>query len=190
MKCNNHKQMAARILGAIVVMVLCLGPISGFAQDVANGQATANVLTVLSVTSTNDLQFGDVLQGVAKAADKTVIAEAGVFNITGAGGSEVSLYMQLPDYIALADGSDRMVISFSATDADIDFTDAATPAAHTAGALTDLNPHNLAAQTINAAAAPDNNIKIFLGGSVFPTVDQTAGAYAGDIILTVAYTGN
>ena len=53
------------------------------------------------------------------------------------------MYMQLPDYIALADGSDRMVISFSATDADIDFTDAATPAAHTAGAVTDLNPHNL-----------------------------------------------
>jgi hypothetical protein len=186
---KSLKQMG-RLTLVVAVLAFCFGPSIATAQDVANGQATATVLTVLAVTSTSDLQFGDVLQGVSKVADKTVVGEAGVFNITGSGGNEVSLYMQLPDYISLADGSDRMVVSFSDTDADIDFTDAATPAAHTAGAVVDQDPHNLPATAINAAAAPDNNIKIFLGGSVFPTVDQTAGAYSGDIILTVAYTGN
>ena len=177
------------ILVLALAVTWCLPTIAG-AQDVANGQATATVLTVLAVTATSDLQFGDVLQGVSKQADKTVVGEAGVFNITGSAGNEVSLYMQLPDYISLADGSDRMVISFSATDADIDFTDAATPAAHTGGAVVDQDPHNLPTTAINNAAAPDNNIKIFLGGMVYPTVDQTAGAYSGDIILTVAYNGN
>jgi len=186
---RSLKQMG-RVTLVVAVLAFCFGPSIATAQDVANGQATATVLTVLAVTSTSDLQFGDVLQGVSKVADKTVVGEAGVFNITGSGGNEVSLYMQLPDYISLGDGSDRMVVSFSATDADIDFTDAATPAAHTGGAVVDQDPHNLPATLINAAAAPDNNIKIFLGGSVFPTVDQTAGAYSGDIILTVAYTGN
>ena len=30
---------------------------------------------------------------------------------------------------------------------------------------------------------------LFLGGAVNPSVDQTAGAYTADIILTVAYNG-
>ena len=30
---------------------------------------------------------------------------------------------------------------------------------------------------------------LFLGGEVTPAVDQTAGAYSGNIIVTVAYNG-
>jgi len=177
---------------AIALLIAAFGavPSDVHAQDVANGQATATVLAVLAVTSSADLQFGDVLQGVAKSASKIVVGEAGVFEITGAAGKQVTMYMQLPDYIALSTGADRMVISFGATDADIDFTAAATPAAHTAGVVVDQDPHNLPTTAINNAVAPDNNIKIFLGGSVYPTVDQSAGAYSGDIILTVAYNGS
>jgi hypothetical protein len=188
---RSHNRISMTVLFVLLAVAAAwFAPAMVSAQDVANGQATANVLTVLAVTADSDLNFGDVLQGVSKAADKTVVGEAGVFNITGSAGNEVSMYMQLPDYISLADGSDRMVVSFGATDADIDFTDAATPAAHTASAVVDQDPHNLPATAINNAAAPDNNIKIFLGGMVYPTVDQTAGAYSGDIILTVAYTGS
>lgn len=157
------------------------------AQDVAVGHATANVLAVLTVTATHDLAFGDVLQGVPKAAPKNVIANAGVFQVTGEGGREISMFMQLPDYLWNSTNTDRMVIAFSTTDADIDTTAAGTPAVHGAGAIADLNPHAIPETVLGAT---DNILQIFIGGTVHPTIDQRADAYTADIILTVAYTGN
>jgi len=49
------------------------------------------------------------------------------------------------------------------------------------------NPHNLPDTGIGGA---DGVIRIYLGGSVYPAVDQRAGAYSADIVLTAAYTGD
>ncbi len=173
----------------VVLVALLIGPsIIIKAQDVGTGIATANVLAALTVTSTHDLAFGDVVQGVQKIADKTVVAEAGVFQVTGAGGSEISMYLQLPPYLwnNTPNNEDRLICAFTTTDADIDTTAVGTPAAHGAGALVDLDPHGLPDTAIGVA---DNILQIFLGGTVYPSVDQRAGSYTADIILTVAYTG-
>jgi hypothetical protein len=171
----------------LMAATMAFAPLAVMAQDVSTGQATANVLAVLTVTATHDLAFGDVMQGVPHVADKTVIADAGVFQITGEGGAEVAMYLQLPDYLWNSTNTDRLVISFSATDADIDTTAAGTPAVHGGGAIVDQNPHYLPETALGGA---DNILQIFLGGTVYPTVDQRAAAYDADIILTVAYTGN
>jgi hypothetical protein len=171
------------LLMALVVLM----PLVVSAQDVSTGQATANVLAVLTVTATHDLAFGDVLQGVPHVADKAVVADAGVFQITGEGGQEISMFLQLPDYLWNSTNTDRLVIAFSATDADLDTTAAGTPAVHGAGAVVDQDPHALPETALGGA---DNILQIFLGGTVYPTVDQRASAYVADIILTVAYTGN
>jgi hypothetical protein len=172
----------------VVCFALVCGPSIINAQDVAIGIATANVLASLTVTATHDLAFGDVLQGVQKSADKTIVAEAGVFQVAGAGGSEISMYLQLPPYLwnNTPNNEDRLICSFSTTDADIDTTAAGTPAVHGGGALADLDPHGLPDTPLGGA---DNVLQIFLGGTVYPAVDQRAGAYTADIILTVAYTG-
>jgi len=175
------------ILISALLLVVLSGMTTVRAQDIATGSATATVLAVLGVTATHDLAFGDVLQGVPTTADKTVVLNAGVFQITGAGGKEISMYFQLPDYLWNSTNEDRLVISFSNTDADIDTTAAGTPAAHGAGAVVDQDPHNLSDMVIGAT---DNILQIFMGGTVYPTVDQRADAYTADIILTVAYTGN
>ncbi|MFH2035440.1 MAG: hypothetical protein ABIJ45_03475 [Candidatus Zixiibacteriota bacterium] len=169
-------------------ILACLATGSIQAQDVSTGSATATILAVLSVTSTHDLAFGDVLQGVPKTADKTVVADAGVFQISGAGGQEISMHLQLPDFLWNSTGGseDRLVISFSNTDADIDTTAAGTPAAHGLGAIVDQDPHNLSDAVLGGA---DNILQLFLGGTVSPAVDQRAGSYTADIVLTVAYTG-
>jgi hypothetical protein len=177
----------ARLLICIVIAVIIGTSSFVQAQDIATGSATATILAVLAVTATHDLAFGDVLQGVPKTADKTVVADAGVFQINGAGGKEISMHFQLPDYLWNSTNEDRLVIAFSSTDADIDTTAAGTPAVHGAGAVVDLDPHNLTDTNIGAT---DNILQIFLGGTVYPTVDQRADAYTADIILTVAYTGN
>jgi hypothetical protein len=180
------KSLAGLVVATTLLAVIAI-PSTVSAQDVAVGQATATVLAVLSVTATHDLAFGDVLQGVPKAADKTVIADAGVFQVAGEGGKEVSLYMQLPDYLWNSTNEDRLVIAFSNTDSDIDTTAAGTPAAHGAGSIIDQDPHNLPDTNLGAT---DNILQIYLGGTVYPTVDQRADAYTADIVLTVAYTGS
>jgi hypothetical protein len=172
---------------AAAILVLLVGPAVVMAQDVANGTATATVLTALTVTATAPLAFGNVLQGVPKSVAKDDAA-AGIFTINGAANAGVAMYMQLPDYVVLADGSDRMVIAFGITDANVDTTGGGDPTAFVAAdGYIDQNPHNLpnGANLSDAGAA-----NIFLGGRVVPTVDQTAGAYSGEIVLTVAYNGS
>lgn len=174
-------------LGAALFLFTVLPP-AATAQDVGAGIATANVLAALAVTATHDLDFGDVLQGVQKTADKTVDAEAGIFQIVGAAGREISMYLTLPDYLWNTNPGfeDRMTIAFPADAADIDTTAAGTPAVHGLGAIIDLNPHGLPDTPIGAA---DNTLQLYLGGNVYPTVDQRSGTYLADIILTVSYTG-
>lgn len=158
-------------------------------QDVATGSATATVLAVLTVTATQALDFGSVYQGVAKVQDETSNANSGIFTITGEVGANISCYMQLPEYVALANGTDRMVIIFSATDATFSILAAAapsTPVAPGAGATLNTDPRNLTGTVIGVGGVS----QIFLGGKVIPSVNQAAGAYSGDIMLTVAYTGS
>ena len=158
------------------------------AQDVANGLAIANVLASLTVTATQPLNFGNVFQGVAKSQDETSDANSGIFTITGSASANISIYLQLPEYIALADGSDRMQIAFGVQDATFSVLDAAapsTPSAPGAGAQLEQNPRLLTLTAIGVGGTS----QIFLGGRVVPTINQAAGAYSGDIACTVAYTG-
>lgn len=179
--------LAAQPLVIGLIAALALMPATGMAQDVAVGTAQATILAAITVTATQALDFGDVLQGVATTVDKTTAASAGVFTITGESGNGISMYMQLPDYLALADNSDRMVISFSTTDANVDLggTSAADPSAFLpAMGNADEDPHNLTDGVLTGATS-----YIYLGGKVIPSIDQKAGSYSGDIILTVAYNG-
>lgn len=168
-----------------VVAILVALPSIAVSQDVTTGSATATVQTALAVSATAALVFGNVYQGVTKAVDE-VNANAGVFTITGQADAGISLYMQLPDYLATATGDDRMVISFGTTDAAIDSTANVDPTSFGTGWAAQ-DPHNLPAANIGAATS---QTAVFLGGKVNPSVDQTAGAYTGDIILTVAYDGS
>jgi len=183
----RSKRTSGLLLCITGILILGL-PSAASAQAVATGQAIATILASLTVTATHDLDFGSVLQGVEKVADKTVIAEAGVFQVAGAGGFEISMHLQLPTYLwnSTAGSEDRLLVSFSSTDADIDTTAAGTPAVHGAGAVVDLNPNNLPDTSLGGA---DNILQLYLGGKVYPAVDQRAGNYLADIVLTVAYTG-
>jgi hypothetical protein len=177
--------------GSVLLLAALLffcAPSTVFAQDVAVGQATANVLAALVVSATQTLDFGDVYQGIPKSVSKNDAATAAIFDITGAANSNLALYLQLPDYLSLSDGSDRMVVAFSTTDADVDTALAAlpgTPASFTGG-FADQDPHNL---PNNATTGDAGYCSIYLGGKVIPTVDQKTGSYSADIVLTVAYDG-
>lgn len=187
MKDNNGRFHFVKLAAVIATIgVLGIG-LSANSQDVANGSATANVQAALVVTAAQTLQFDNVLQGVAKSVANNVDAKSGIFNVVGQGSSGIALYFVLPDYVALADGSDRMTVAFANTDAIVD-TNNTTPASAVAGdGWVDVNPRSLPAASVVGVGGQTN---IYLGGRVTPTVDQKAGAYAGDIILTVSYNGS
>ena len=183
MKTVLHMRRPILIATAGILMVLA-GFSAVTAQDVANGSATATVQAALAVTAPGTLTFGTVYQGVPKTIANDV-ASAGRFLISGQGLAGISCYMQMPDYLSTATGDDRMVIAFSTTDASIDSTGNTDPTAFGAG-WQNQDPHNLPDANVGGGGTTN----IFLGGRVVPSVDQTAGAYTGDIILTVAYNGS
>lgn len=175
-----------RLAAIMLVAAALLLPAPSSAQDVAVGQATATVLAILAVSATAALAFGTIYQGVPESIANSNAA-AGIFTITGEGSAGISVYMQLPDYLATATGDDRMVISFSTTDATVDSSANVDPASFVAG-WQNQDPHNLPAGI--EIGGGSSQAALFLGGTVQPSVDQTAGAYTGDIVVTVAYNGS
>ena len=175
---------AAKLIAICLTAGILLIPLGTSAQEVAVGQATATVQAVLAVTSVQDLNFGNVLQGVPSSADIDVVAEAADFSVTGSGGAEVALYLQLPEYLWNSTNTDRMKVSFGSTDCEID-ANIGTAATKVAEVVAD--PYNLPATNLHAT---NNILHVYLAGSIFPAVDQAVGTYTADIVLTAAYTGN
>jgi hypothetical protein len=172
-------------LVAAVLLVVPSG--SAWAQDVATGEALATVLAALAVTATQPLDFQNVFQGVAKIQDQTDDALSGIFSITGEGSAGVSVYLVLPQYIALASGSDRMTIAFRTTDCTVDTMNVTPSTVVVADGWVDVDPNNLPNTLVVGQGGQTN---VYLGGRVIPAVDQAAGNYAGDVICNVAYTGS
>ena len=165
----------------LAVLTVMIASLAVEAQEVATGGANATVLAVLAVTSVQDLNFGDVLQGVPATADIDVIAEAGDFQVAGAASTEVALYLQLPEFLWNSTNTDRMIISIGATDCEVDPMLAAT-AAVKSGDETVEDPYNISPVTLGAGGGAH----VFLAGTVSPAVDQAVGSYTADIILTAA----
>jgi hypothetical protein len=182
MRQYNRITLSIALIAVIAILAM---PTAVMSQDVATGSSTATVQAVLAVSATAALAFGNVFQGVQSSIANNA-ATAGVFTITGQANAVLAIYMQLPDYMATATGDDRMVISFGTTDLTLDSTANVDPTTPGLGNLANQNPHNVPSWAIGGASSQS---ALFLGGTVTPTVDQTAGAYTADIILTVAYTG-
>lgn len=188
MKHQLHSSSSVNVITLIIILAIFLtsaGSVLG--QDVASGLTTATVQTGLTIVATQALAFGNVLQGVAKTVGNNEDANSGIFDITGFGGAQISTYMTLPAYLATASGNDRMLIAFGNTDCTLDTVAAGTPGTPGGGAVTNQNPNNMPLIDIGVN---DGVCRLYLGGRVTPAVDQTAGAYTGDITCTVAYTGS
>jgi hypothetical protein len=160
------------MLVALVAAVVCA---PAQAQESAQIQATATVVSSLSVNGTHDLVFGSVTPGVNKAVDKLTSADAGHFEISGNGTDEVQVaFTTLPNQ--LADGGNTLTLAFNATDASYGTVQGtATAIDPSAGVTTDL-----------VAGA----LHIWLGGTVQPTAGQTGGTYSANVVMEVTLTGN
>jgi hypothetical protein len=190
MKALRGTVRPSRMIWIAAISILALSFNISYAQDVATGSAQGTVVPLIVVTAVQPLDFGNIYQGVAHTITEADDDSSAIFNITGQAGAGINLQLILPEYLALADGSDRMPITFSTTDAAVDTNDATPSTIIGADGWINQNPYILpAAAVIGDNGAPDNT-RIYLGGRVDPSTNQKAGAYTGDIVLMVAYRDN
>ena len=171
------------LLSIIAAAVLLAGPPEAAAQESATIQALATVVSSLSISGTNNLQFGTVTPGIGKSVDKASPGFAGEWSVVGSVGAEITLDFTAPDSLLLAgDSTSGMPISFSTTDASFDDGSGGGQLAPSGV----LNPNGLETERLGAGG----QMTVWIGGTVNPRIAQTGGDYAADVILSVAYTGN
>lgn len=178
----------------LAVMTMLFAVDSALAQMAVTNTADATVLAAIQLAATDNLNFGDVFQGVPKIVPRTATGAdttAAIFTITGEAGAGITAHLVLPEYIASASGA-QMTIAFEDDVMAIDTTTTATPATVAAGdGWVDQDPRSFpAGLVIGGTAGPTTTTKIYLGGKVIPSMFQEAGTYTGDILLSVSYIGN
>jgi len=175
-----RKSLLAMLLTGLFVLS---GPPGAQAQESAAIQALATVVSSLSITGDNNLQFGTVTPGISKAVDKSQPGFAGQWSIVGAVGAEITLDFTLPDSLLLVgDSTNGLPISFGLLDASFDDGSGGGQLAPSGV----LDPNGLGTERLGASG----QMWVWIGGMVNPRISQTGGDYAEDVVLSVAYTGN
>ncbi len=169
-----------KTLNIMIVVALAAGVVSSVEAQTASVNATARVLVPIIVVTTEDLRFGDVIQGVNKvvAADDAASAQ---FEFRGSASAEIDIVLTLPIELDEIAGPDVMPIGTWTGRRGVNAT---------RGVGTVFTPVNAASIIDNFGAAGGDWYRIFLGATVVPGAAQTTGDYTGQIDLLVAYTGN
>jgi hypothetical protein len=161
------------VLSALVAAGLTVGAATAEGQTPsASIQATATVLSALSVAAGNNLVFGNVTPGLNKTIAITD-GGAGTFTVTKAATSGVTLSFTLPT--DLASGLNLLPIG--------SWSGAWNTSATTAGA-TAFTP---SAAGSNTAVTAGTSLTVFVGATVSPVAAQAAGNYSGTVTMSAVY---
>ncbi|MEX2466273.1 MAG: hypothetical protein WD995_05150 [Gemmatimonadota bacterium] len=167
----------SKLTMTVVAAAILAFPGLASAQASASVQALATVLAPISVSNLQDLQFGDVIPGVATTIAPSA-GDAGQYAVSGAGVLEVTLdFGTLPATLDHTLSASTLPLSFGAGSAGVGTT--------TGVVATTFDPSST--YTANLSGG---DLFVFIGGTVAPDVSQEAGDYEGTITMTVAYTGN
>lgn len=151
------------------------------AQESATIQAVATVISALTVTGSNDLNFGNVTPGTPKSVAKTDFGTAGEWSLSGPAAAEVQITFTLPD--SLHSATAAMPVTFLASDASYEDGTGGGQAAP-AGNLNPLNTN-----LVNLSAV-DGSMTVWIGGQTTPSAGQAGGNYSADVEIIVSLTGS
>ncbi len=170
------------ITRAAVVLLLAVFMVpSARSQEIGIIQATATVISSLSILGSNNLVFGSVTPGINKIVPRTSAGFAGEWSITGTSLSELSLTFTLPTVLDHGSVAATMPISFNSTDAALSDGTGSQSAPNAV-----VDPNGPSVFRLGAGGL----LFVWLGGTVQPSVAQSGGDYASNVTLTIAYTGN
>jgi hypothetical protein len=160
---------------SLTTLVLVLAGVALAQGQGVNGsiQATAQVQTPITVTGTQNLAFGNVFPGVAKAVAYSDATNGGKFSVAGQGSTPVTYSFALP--ANLTSGGNNLPIgswlgyvnTTNSTSGGSAITPSGTPA--------------------TATLSAGGQLFFFVGATVTPGPAQVAGSYTGTVTLTVSY---
>lgn len=180
----TKEETVSRILllrWSIVALLILLPARNMDAQVSGTIQARATVVASMTVTGSNDLDFGTVTPGVDKSVEKIAVGSAGEWTVVAGGsGAEVTLDFTLPN--SLSAGASSLSIIFSNSDASY----ANSALASQTSPSVSMNPSLVTTANLSSTGA----MTVWLGGSVSPIMSQSAGEYTASIQLTVTLTGS
>ena len=163
-----------RKLVTLVLAVVGLTLLASSAQAQVNNAAitaTATVQAPINVTAAVNLDFGNVFPGVNKTIG-VADATAGRWDVTGQASTAVTLNFTLP--ANLTSGGNLLPIASwagnhntTATPTGASFTPSGVPTASALGGT--------------------GALFVYIGATVTPATNQPAGAYTGNVTLTVLY---
>ena len=102
---------------AVVLLLAVLIVPNAVSQEIGIIQATATVISSLTILGSNNLVFGSVTPGINKSVSRTSAGFAGEWSITGTAIAELSLTFTLPTVLNHTSSAATMPVSFSSTDA-------------------------------------------------------------------------
>jgi len=132
---------------------------------------TATVNSVITVTNTHDLVFGNVTKGTAKTVLSTD-ANAAAFSVAAEANTLTTLTVVFPGN--LSDGANTLPFT------------GLTPVYNTTNSQSGTTVYG-ALTGGNATTNGSGNLYFWMGGVVNPAVGQVSGNYTGTINVTVAY---
>ena len=165
---------------AVAYAALAVSATPAAAQTTASDaiQVTGTVAGALTVAAGNDLVFGVIIPGLARAVLPTDPG-AGTFLVNGEPGAGVQLtFPALPTEITGPGADIPLTLSLVYNTAN----DATTG--------TTIDPSTVTPTTALSAGVGGGDLFIFLGGTVSPAVGQTAGSYANTFTLQAMYVNN
>lgn len=156
---------------SIIVAGLALSATVLNAQS-ANINATATVLSPITVSGTNPLAFGNVTPGVAKTIAASA-ATAGLFTVAAANSTPIAVTFTLPATLT-GPGAPMPMSAWTGL----------WNQANNQGAATVFTP---SAVPLNQTTSAGGAFFVWVGGTVTPAAVQTAGGYTGVITMNVVY---
>ncbi len=160
---------------SLSVLALVLTAVAAASAQGVNGSitATAQVQTPITVTGTQNLSFGNVFPGAAKAVAYTDAANAGKFSVAGQASTPVTYSFTLPANLTSA-GNNLPIGSWLGYE---------NGANSTSGGAAITPSGTPTTSTLSAGGA----LFFFLGATVTPPSNLPAGSYSGTVTLTVSY---
>jgi hypothetical protein len=165
-----------------VTALALLAPRAAHAQGSAQIGVAADIsTTALAVSQLRNLNFGNILPGVAATVDPHSTTLSGAWQILGNKNAEIAMTLTLPTQ--LTTGTWTLPISFGAT------SGCGKQQQNQTG-CTVFNPSVGLIARIRNSNPPNNTFHVWIGGTVTPSLTQHTGMYLGNITLSVVYTGN
>ncbi len=185
----NVLKTSARLAALVIALLLgstTVARAQASSTQSTNAQITARVFAPLTIVANEDLRFGNLFAPYAPKSiaftDNAASGGRARFTLSGEGGAELSLVVNVPDRILSPASAELPVGSFVLRTHTTDVDNAGTDTNLSTG-------DNTVTANLTGTSGSVGALFLRVRATATPGVSQATGAYTGTITVTVNYTG-